>query len=391
MVFGLLGRVPIAVDASGTMGSSARSVVPSDAAQGAQSGWTQDHFDSAHSGSSPYENILNVANVSGLVPKWTTGEPIRVQGTVVVAHRVVYVGGQDSSEPTLGHVFALDAETGEELWEATQPGGGALTGIGVCCGMVFAGTIFEHKLHAYDALTGEERWALQATGAVSAVTVVGQRLFVQTNSYQVYALDSLTGAILWQKRVPYAASTAHPAVASGSVFVAADNKVRALRARDGSLRWKVNLPAVAFSSPTVVNGVVYEGVVEAGVYALSAKTGAVLWHQPVGGGTETTPSVDAHSVYVGDGDGNLYAFDRATGTPRWTTSLGWRFVLNDPIEANGVVYAATIGLFALDPQTGQELWSAPTDIVNTDPPVVDGVLYVGDFAGNVMAYALPGS
>jgi outer membrane protein assembly factor BamB len=226
---------------------------------------------------------------------------------------------------------------------------------------------------------------------VSGPTVVGRRLFVQANSGTVYALEAATGDVLWRRDVYRPSSTSTPAVASGDVYVAADTRVVSLRAPDGHLRWKAELPDQAARSPTVVDGVVYEAVLEAGVYALSARTGEVLWHQPTGLGMENTPTVDDHSVYVGDVDGNLYSFDRTTGVPRWTSALGWRFVLNDPVEANGVIYAATIGVFALDARTGDKLWSAPTAIVNTDRPVVNGTLYVGDFDGAITAYGLPGS
>jgi outer membrane protein assembly factor BamB len=73
----------------------------------------------------------------------------------------------------------------------------------------------------------------------------------------------------------------------------------------------------------------------------------------------------------------------------WTTPLGFRFVLGTPVVANGVVYAATEGAFAMRAKTGEILWSYPLGMVNTDPIVVNGVVYVGDFDGNIYAFGCP--
>jgi outer membrane protein assembly factor BamB len=124
-VMGLLAQAPAGVAIPAVTGRSMR-VAPASSAAGALSDWTQDHFDPAHSGSNPYEHIRSPANVSGLVPKWAINEPLFVRGTVVVAHGIVYVGGADASNISIGRVFAWEAQTGQEVWEAVQPDGGAV-------------------------------------------------------------------------------------------------------------------------------------------------------------------------------------------------------------------------------------------------------------------------
>jgi outer membrane protein assembly factor BamB len=94
-------------------------------------------------------------------------------------------------------------------------------------------------------------------------------------------------------------------------------------------------------------------------------------------------------VYVGDDGGDLYAFRESDGTELWRAHTQRAFVLSSPIVANGVVYAATQGVYAFDALTGQRLWRHTTnDIVKAAPALVDGVLYVDDFSGRLWAFSL---
>ncbi len=352
--------------------------------------WKQEHFDSGRSGFNPIETTLSRGNVGTLVVKWSTSVHVRVQASPVVAAGIIYAAGGDLNDPSASHAVALDAATGNVLWTAKQPNAGDAPGIAVCNGRVFVSTLFDHALRAYDAGTGALLWTLHADGAVGSPTLGRGHLYIQTNVGTVYAVDPASGAIVWQRSFAERPDSS-PAVYRGWLFVAghSSRKIRALDADDGRVRWERTLPDFTESSPTVVDGIVYESVAMAGTYALSAASGALVWHRGTPDAVVSPVSVDDSSAYVGDVDGVLYAFDRATGQPRWSTPLGDRFVLNSPVVANGVVYAGTTGIFALDTRSGQELWSASTGIVGSDPIVLDGVVYVGDFDGKLRAFHLP--
>ncbi len=361
-------------------------------ASSATSNWRQEHFDSAHSGVNPYERLVSRENVSDLVSNWTADQDVRILASPVVADGMVYSAGVDLSDTSSGVAFALDESSGRELWRVRQPGAGGALGIAVCNGQVFVGSLFDHALRAYTAATGRLLWTVHADGAVSSPTLARGRVYVQTNIGSVYAVDRRTGAVVWQRPYGGLATSSSPAVYRGIVYVAGGNsrQIKALNAADGHLVWKKTLAARTLSSPTIVDGLLYEAVAEAGIYALSAGTGDIVWHRLTGQGAESAATVDAAAAYIGNVDGVVHAFDRKSGHGLWTASLGQRFVLNSPIEANGVVYAATTGVFALDAKSGEQLWSAPSGEVNSDPAVVEGVLYVGDFDGQLRAFHLPG-
>ncbi len=351
--------------------------------------WKQEAFDSAHTGVNPYENVLSISNVSQLVPMWVVDKPVEVMGSPLMVDGVVYTGGwiRGTSATDL---YALDAETGATLWRTRQANADAITGVAAAGGRVFLSTVSDHNLRAFAAATGRHLWALHLDGAVGGPTLARGLVYVQTNAGSVYAVRPDTGEIAWRR--DYNGDLAHsPALADGVVYVAGGvtGQVRALDAADGHLLWRTRLRDQPFSSPAVAGGMVYVSATEAGLYAIDAATGEVVWRRVTGSGTESMPAIDNNNVYVGDVDGVLHAFDRTTGNPLWTSVTPFRYVLASPVVANGVIYTATHGFFALDPETGDRLWACPTDVVNTTPAVANGVVYLGDFKGKVYAFHLP--
>lgn len=121
---------------------------------------------------------------------------------------------------------------------------------------------------------------------------------------------------------------------------------------------------------------------------------------PMGGGVFTAPAVWTDPkdgvgwVFVANGSGIAglqLALDGATSQPRlnpaWQNSGGG----TSPIVANGVLYYAGSGhLSALDPETGQGLWSTPQvgGIHWQSPIVAGGMLYLTDESSSLSAFSL---
>ena len=75
------------------------------------------------------------------------------------------------------------------------------------------------------------------------------------------------------------------------------------------------------------------------------------------------------------------------GLPIWTfTTVGW--VLTEPVVVDGVVYVGSYdgNLYALAADTGEQLWSFATDdVIRSVPSVVDGRVYFGSNHNHVYA------
>ena len=91
-------------------------------------------------------------------------------------------------------------------------------------------------------------------------------------------------------------------------------------------------------------------------------------------------------VYLGSNGGDVYALDANTGAELWSAPAGGCYG-SSPAIANGVLYASDeTHTFALEAATGKELWSYATG--GSCPSVVNGRVFVGS-APNLYAFSLP--
>lgn len=137
----------------------------------AQTQWPQFGGDTLHQRHSPATQITP-DNVGGLQPVWThhSGVKASFQTTPIVVDDVIYL-----SLP-FNHVVALDAASGVELWryhherlaDREMCCGPANRGVAVDAGRVFMGTV-DGRLLALDATTGELLWDRDVTGGDSGI------------------------------------------------------------------------------------------------------------------------------------------------------------------------------------------------------------------------------
>jgi len=145
-----------------------------------------------------------------------------------------------------GIYWALDRDTGEELWH-TNVGPGSRLG-GIEWGTAYDGT------HVYAPIGNINGTPYQAPD--------GTRL-----TYGSWAaLDPATGRIVWQTADPgkyLNSALASPAVANGVVFGASmsntGDNFYALEAATGKILWRFPSGAPSIATPAIVDGVVYWG------------------------------------------------------------------------------------------------------------------------------------
>jgi alcohol dehydrogenase (cytochrome c) len=115
---------------------------------------------------------INASNVKRLAPRWIfqSGVSATFQATPIVADGVMYL-----SLP-FGHVVALDAKTGSELWRYNHKRrtdkmccGPANRGVAVAYGKVFIGTV-DARLIALDRKTGKIAWDIVLVDDLEGVT-----------------------------------------------------------------------------------------------------------------------------------------------------------------------------------------------------------------------------
>ena len=130
------------------------------------------------------------------------------------------------------------------------------------------------------ASSGAIIWQTHVPGSDSSPAVSGDLVFVNTTdgtSAGIAALYAPTGAIVWSKPVaPASVGVSAPAIAAGSVFVAAGRRMFALNAMTGAIRWHNRTRNSLTGPPIAANGVVYTASAFR-IFVMAAKNGIVLW------------------------------------------------------------------------------------------------------------------
>lgn len=202
-------------------------------------------------------------------------------------------------------------------------------GASIFNGTVYTGT--DATLYAFKASDGSKVWTVNLpsddSGNVGSTPVVlGDALYVVSDSGTLYSLKVSDGSKLWSTFVEVIASSNHfsgPAVDGDSVYIGSlDHYVYAFNARDGSPKWKFLTRGQVISSPQVVDGVVYVGSSDNYVYALNARDGSMKWKFQTGADVQSSPNVTDGVVFIGSNDTYLYALDAETGKPYWRAAIG---------------------------------------------------------------------
>ena len=167
----------------------------------------------------------------------------------------------------------------------------------------------------------------------------------------VYAVDAATGQEIWEHVGTISNIVSSPALLDGRLYVAfTDGTIRALDATNGQVIWSVIQPGGANSSPAVADG--------RPVYRNPQPRAARSQRQD-----RRRPS------------GWLPCPDRNGPRPLWIT------------DGSSSAPAMTTSCMPSTQSPEQTLWTATTsDWVQTSPAVANGVVYIGNNAGNVYAF-----
>jgi outer membrane protein assembly factor BamB len=295
-------------------------------------------------------------------------------------------------------VSAFSASGGSRVWSASlvpeseDDDEGFGGGIAADGGRVIATTGFGYAV-ALDASSGNKLWE-KSLGAPTRAspTIADGRVYAVTIEGRLFCLNVEDGAEIWSYRgIPQQASMLNnvsPAVDGATVVVDfPSGDVMAFRADTGDPLWSDQLGQSAASSsvaglndpsrPAIADGVVYAVGHGGRMIATSVETGERLWSASIAG--IETPWVAGEAVYVVDISGKLVALNRSTGEIRWATKLPGGGAWSGPVLAGGRLWVASSQgkLAGVDAATGNV--SADRDLGGkffVQPIVADGRMYV---------------
>lgn len=204
-------------------------------------------------------------------------------------------------------------------------------------------------LISVDAANGQIDWLRDLHAHLeSSPLVVGDTLYIGTDTAKLLAVDTADGHTRWSFSAP-GAIKASPSYDHGRVYVADyQSSVYAVDAKTGKAIWRTNTSKVApfgkggfFSSPAVSFGRVYVARDDGTVFAFDAGTGKVDWSFPIGAFVYGSPTPAAvagtkPTVYIGSENGIFYALDASSGKPRW------RYDVGGPVPGSATVIGHTV-------------------------------------------------
>lgn len=299
-----------------------------------------------------------------------------------------------------GAVVAVRREDGSLKWN----GGGV--GFNFSAALKLAGDVLlipHALLTAVDARTGELLWEREDPASVplrSSPAVSGNIVFGAEEGAAV-ALDALTGAELW--RVEIADSRVFEPTAGNGIAVfhtrgqesgtggfLTDGALTAYEAASGDLRWTISLAGPESADPIIAGVAILDdrvmvSTLSGRMFALAITDGTVLWELPEPP-APLPPYVHRPTLFAGQvaylrADGSIEARSPVDGNVVWLRDLPSLQNFNQPPVACGMLLCQGTGAMSLLTSLGEVAWSSDDESSLTfiTAPAVDqgGVIYAG--------------
>jgi len=296
----------------------------------------------AHSGA-----LVSGSMAPALTPAWSVNFGANVSYPIIAAGKVCVVVSSSG-----GQIYALNASTGAVAWGPVGVGG----------------QYYTWNAEAYDA----------------------GRLFVVNESGLEAAFDINSGVELWSRQLPgqYAFSSA-PCAMNGIVYTGGAGEGGTLYAVDevtGALLWTQSVANGDDSSPAVTGSGVYVTYPAGQDYDFDPVTGNLIWHYPADGdgGGGATPVYYNNRLYTEDWAGTNLILNATTGAyigvnPSGTDSTPAFYGQQGFYLSGGTLEAAGLS------GTGVQWSFAGDGTLATSPIYLNGYVYIGSGNGNFYA------
>lgn len=313
---------------------------------------------------------------------WTHTTQDAIESTAAISNNTVFIGSLDN------RLYALDLATGALKWQY-QANGEIKSSATVYDSTLYFGD--EHgTFHAVQVSNGQPRWTFNAeAGITSSANRANNRLYFGSYDQHLYCLDAISGTQVWQIATDgYIHGT--PALYDESVAVAGcDGLLRLLDVADGTERQRLTLGTYVAGSAAVHANRAFVGTFGNEVLGIDLIAGEVLWryrHAVRKFPFYASPAANDEAVIIGGRDKLVHALDPATGQALWTYAAGAR-VDSSPVIAGDRVYFGAGAVIGLDLASGAEVWRYETGAsISASPAVAAGRLVIGATDGTVYCF-----
>jgi len=263
----------------------------------------------------------------------------------------IYVAGRLYFVNNSGYAYALDADSGKEIWKR-RVGRLNASSPAYARHRLYIVNLVPGHIVKLDVKNGSVVWKKPLPSrAESSPVVIGRTVYFGCEDGNLYALNTNNGTIRWATQLGGPVKSA-PAYYGGKLFVGDyGGYMNAVDADSGKLVWQsgslgpgFGASGAFYSTPAVAYGRVYAGNNDGRVYSFETGDGELAWSYSTGGYAYSGPAVanTRHSpptVFIGSFDGNVYALDAKDGSLRWSRSAGGQ-VIGSLSAVGDIVYAA---------------------------------------------------
>lgn len=224
-------------------------------------------------------------------------------------------------------------------------------------------------------------------------------VLLAANDGEVVALNTSTGARIWEASVPGTVLAGVAADERRAYVGTWEQEVFALDRETGAQLWKQTMPSEVLNLKALPDDRLAVRTNDDRLSVLNAEDGAQLWSHVHSSPSLTLrgagePEAQDDRVLVGFDDGRLIAFDAQSGLQHWEVRLAIptgrteleRIVdVDGPVRlAGGVAYAAALSnqVGAVETVEGNLLWSKEVEAMHA-PAVDDVAVYVTDIHGTL--------
>jgi len=336
----------------------------------------------------------------------------RLGAAPVIGGDMLFAVGSD------GTIHAFNRQSGARVWRSDAEMSDDMRpsafggGVSYDNGRLYA-TNGAGDAKALDAATGEILWQVKPAGPLrGSPTIAFGQVYVMTQDNQILALDINDGSLLWNESGSATQSgvfgVAAPAAGQGTVIAGySSGELSAYRYENGRTLWADALARTNISTTvSSITDIDADPIIDSGrVYALGQGgrmaayelvTGQRIWELNLAG--ISTPAIAGEWIFTLTDDARLLAISRSNGRVRWITQLQQFRDEEDregpifwtgPVLAGGNLWVASSRgeIWRVSVGEGSAQLFADIDQPVSLPPVVaDNHLYVLDDSGTIHAW-----
>jgi outer membrane protein assembly factor BamB len=256
-------------------------------------------------------------------------------------------------------------------------------------GLVYAGSL-DGELYVLSLADGTLRWKHHTElGFNAPPAVAGGRVFAGDADGRFYCLEAATGKPLWGFETGAEIDSGPNFYKDWVLFGSQDATLYCLEQATGKLVWKYTIGDQVRCSPTIVESRAFLAGCDAKLHIIDVEKGAAIAAVEIDGATGSTPAVGGDCVFFGTEGPSFFAVNWRNAKIAWQLKPG----RNLPIRGSAAVTPEAVifgghdkHVYAVDPETGKEIWSFATRAkIDGSPVVVGQRVFVGSGDGRLYA------